>query len=71
MNQPETSAKAEVPDHFRRLKDNELVRRGDFVTNAHRGFELWEGPGGFRADAFLKPIFRRSKIRPTAAKELK
>jgi hypothetical protein len=47
---------------FRRLRSSELVSRGDFVVNEHQGFELWEGPAGFRADAFVKPIFRRQEI---------
>jgi hypothetical protein len=45
---------------LRRLKSSELVSHGDFVGNALQGFELWEGPNGFRADAFVQPIYRRS-----------
>ena len=63
VNQPEASAKASVPKHFRRLKWNELVSLGDFVANEHRRFEPWEGPSGFRADAFVKTIYRRYKSR--------
>jgi hypothetical protein len=48
-----------VPKRSRRLKGNELVTRGDFVANEQRGFEPWEGPTGFRADAFMKPVYRR------------
>jgi hypothetical protein len=48
-----------VPKHLRPLKWNELVRRGDFVEDGRRGFEPWEGPAGFRADAFIKTIYRR------------
>jgi hypothetical protein len=44
---------------FRRLRPAEVVGRGDFVANAERGLEPWEGPGGFRASAFVKPIYRR------------
>jgi len=29
----------------------------------HQDFEPWEGPSGFRADSFLKPIYRRRKHR--------
>jgi len=60
MNKTNVSAKASIPN-FRRLKFNELVRAGDFVADGHRGFERWEGLSGFRADAFVKAIFRRTK----------
>jgi hypothetical protein len=40
------------------LKWNELVRRGDFVEDGRDGFELWDGPGGFRAASFVKQIYR-------------
>jgi hypothetical protein len=63
--------KAGVPERFRRLKWNELVSLGDFVRNEHRRFELWQGPGGFRADSFVKPIYRRDESRSTATKQLK
>jgi hypothetical protein len=43
---------------LRRVKWDEVVRQGDFVI-AGNGFEPWEGPTGFRADSFLKPIYRR------------
>jgi len=46
---------------FRRLKWDELVVSGDFIVNDRRQFEPWEGPSGFRADAFLKPIYRRKR----------
>jgi len=49
----------DIPTRWRRLKRNELVSRGDFVADAQRGFEPWEGPSGFRADAFVRPIYRR------------
>jgi hypothetical protein len=60
-------APAAVPERFRRLKWNELVSRGDFVADGRQGFEPWEGPPGFRADAFLKPIYRRWKHQPAGA----
>lgn len=63
--------KAGGPKHFRRLKWNELVSRGDFVADEHQGFEPWEGPGGFRADSFVKPIYRRDESHSNAAKQLK
>ena len=58
---PETasSAAAVAPKRLRRLKWNELVRHGDFVEDGRRGFEPWDGPGGFRADAFVKNIYRK------------
>ena len=56
MNQLDPTATA--PERLRLLKWNELVRRGDFVEDGRGGFELWEGPSGFRADAFIKQIYR-------------
>jgi hypothetical protein len=54
-------SRARGSKHFRRLKWHELVVTGDFIVNEKRGFEPWEGPSGFRADAFLKPIYRQKK----------
>jgi hypothetical protein len=51
---------AVVAKHFRRLKMHELVGRGDFVADPLLGFKPWEGPTGFRADSFMKPIYRRA-----------
>ena len=68
VTKPEASEIAGVPQRLRRLKWNEVVSCGDFVADEHRGFELWEGPGGFRANAFLKPIYRRHEIRSTTKK---
>jgi hypothetical protein len=70
MNKPGASAKAGVLKRFRRLKWNELVSPGDFVTDDHLSFEPWEGSSGFRADAFLKPIYRLDERRSTATKKL-
>ena len=56
-------ASAVTLKHLRPLKWNELVRLGDFVQDSHQGFELWDGPRGFRADAFVKQIYRRLKSR--------
>ena len=66
---PAVSAGAATPGHLRLLNWNEVVCRGDFVADEHDGFELWEGPGGFRADAFVKPIYRRAEGRSTATKK--
>jgi hypothetical protein len=56
---PEISTPAKVPKDFRRLNCKELVKRGDYVKTERQGFEPWEGPGGFRADTFEKPIYRQ------------
>jgi hypothetical protein len=61
------SAKAGGLEHFRRLKRHEIVSPGDFVADQQNGFEPWNGPGGFRADAFLKPIYRRETNLPPGA----
>ena len=45
--------------HLRQLKWNERVRRGDYVADGRNGFELWDGPSGFQAGAFIKMIYRR------------
>ncbi len=60
------------PKHFRRLKWNELVGRGDFVTNGRQGFQPWEGPSGFQAGTFVKPIYRQDKkvIQPQLKNEM-
>jgi hypothetical protein len=46
------------------LKSDELVSVGDFVANESNEFELWEGPHGFMADSFIKPIYRREVDQP-------
>jgi hypothetical protein len=63
MNPILGAAEAGEPKRFRRLKWNELVTQGDFVSDGHHGFQPWEGPTGFRADAFVKPIYRRDRRR--------
>jgi len=52
---------ASIPEHFRRLKWNEVVRHGDFIADERLGLEVWEGPGGFQADTFVKAIYRREE----------
>ena len=59
------SAPIVAAENLRPLAWNEQVRQGDFVEDGHAGFELWEGPSGFRADTFVKQIFRR--LKPTLA----
>lgn len=71
VNQPTATAKPDVLKPFRLLKSNEVVGRGDFVADEHCGFQPWEGPGGFRADAFVKPIYRRDESRSPATKKSK
>lgn len=68
--EPGTGTKAGRPERFRRLKWNELVKRGDFVADGRQGFEPWAGLAGFRADAFVKQIFRRIKNTSPAGKIL-
>ena len=58
-----------VPERLRPLKWNELVRRGDFVKDDQQKFELWEGPSGFRAAAFVKQIYRRLGRRAAGARK--
>lgn len=53
---------AVAPPRLRRLKQSEVVRRGDWVEGGRQGFEPWEGPAGFRAGAFIKPIFRNRDL---------
>jgi len=61
--EPEAAAPFRISKLFRRLKWNEVVRRGDFVADGRLALEPWEGPGGFRADAFVKSIYRRKYCR--------
>jgi hypothetical protein len=71
MNEANPSAIAVVANCLRVLKWNELVRRGDFVEDGRDGFEPWVGPSGFRADAFVKQIFRQHNRPPIRAKKSK
>ena len=61
--------KAALPTDFRPFKWNELVSRCDFVPDGHQVLEPWEGPSGFRADAFRKQIYRRQGRRRDGAKK--
>jgi hypothetical protein len=69
MNESDSSPLPVILKHLRLLKWNERVRRGDLVPDGHQGFEPWEGPGGFRADSFVKQIYRRLGRRPAGAKK--
>ena len=70
MNENTSSFVAVVPKGLRRLRWNELVRRGDFVANGNQEFEPLDGPVGFRADAFVKQIYRRLGSRPAGTKKI-
>jgi hypothetical protein len=69
----EAPARTSVSKRFRRLEWNEVVWHGDFVADECLGLQPWEGPGGFRAGTFARPIYRVKGTewrRPTAtAKE--
>jgi len=69
MRESEPTAAVVATDRLRRLKWNELVSRGDFVADERHGFEPWEGPSGFRADSFVKPIYRQDESHSTATKK--
>ena len=65
MTSPAT-APGMTAKRLRPLNWNELVLLGDFVEEGKQGFELWDGPRGFRADAFVKQIYRRLRPRVMA-----
>jgi len=69
MSETNSSAPPVVLKHLRPLKWNERVQRGDFVDDGRQGFAPWEGPSGFRADAFVKQIYRRLGHHPTEDKK--
>lgn len=71
MNKPIAPVKLAIPKHLRLVKADELVKVGDFVANERQEFELWEGPGGFLAAAFIKPIYREEQIRSITTKGLR
>ena len=43
---------------FRRLKSNEWVMLGDYIKDGDSSYRPWEGPNGFRADSFVKKVYR-------------
>ena len=61
MVKPEALAGASAPECFRRLKWNEVVLSGDFISDKRLGLQPWEGPGGFRDGSFARPIYRREE----------
>ena len=66
MNKAEVMAPVVLLHDLRQLEEHELVTAGDFVAAGEEGFEPWAGPTGFRADAFIKPVYRRNV--PSTAK---
>jgi hypothetical protein len=68
MSAGDPAALGLAPESLRLLKWNELVCRGDFVKDEWENFEPWVGPAGFRADAFMKQIFRRRSRYAAGAK---
>lgn len=69
MNDTSPSVLPVLLKHLRLLKWHERVQRGDFVADGRQGFEPWDGPAGFRADAFVKQIYRRLRSQPTGTKK--
>ena len=43
---------------FRRVRSDELVIPGDYIKDSEDRYEPWEGPRGFRAASFCKPVYR-------------
>src|SRR5690349_7486789 len=43
---------------FRRVRFDELVVPGDYIKEGENCYEPWEGPRGFRAASFCKPVYR-------------
>jgi len=70
MNQTDSTTIADFPKRLRRLKWNGLVRRGDSVEDNPNGFEPWIGPAGFRADAFIKTIYRKLARQPAIGRKI-
>jgi hypothetical protein len=70
MSELIAKVKLNIPKRFRLLKPGEVVKPGDFVANDRQEFELWEGPTGFLADAFVKPIYRKEQDASIRSKEL-
>jgi hypothetical protein len=68
MSKPVTTDVAAERKCLRPLNWNERVMPGDFVEDGHEGFEPWHGPAGFRADMFVKQIYRRLKEQPARTK---
>jgi len=57
----EAAPAAGTQSGFRRLKWSELVTAGDYVKAESLEFQPWEGPGGFRAGSFTRPVYRMKR----------
>jgi hypothetical protein len=68
-----TAPVADKRSDFRRLRANELVWSSDYVLDARLGLRLWDGPGGFQARTFTKPVYRKrgASIPETASNRLR
>lgn len=66
FDEDDRSAIAADSGRFRRLQGDETVSRGDFVVDPRDRLVPWEGPSGFRADAFVNPVYRVSGKRTMA-----
>ena len=53
-----TSLESRPEVRFRRVRSNELVIPGDYIQDGEHAYQPWEGPRGFRAASFRKPVFR-------------
>jgi hypothetical protein len=53
-----TSLESHPEVQFRRVRSNELVIPGDFIKDGEQAYQPWDGPRGFRAASFHKPVFR-------------
>ena len=70
MNESDPVAASAVgPGNLRRLKPHETVRSGDFEAKGRKVFTPWSGPNGFRADAFVKQIYRLRNPQPIGEKK--
>ena len=58
MSETVPMSTSRLPARLRRLKPSERVRHGDFVQDENQELMPWQGPGGFRADAFVNQIYR-------------
>jgi len=64
-----TAVVADERSDFRRLRANELVWSSDYLLDGRLGLQLWDGPGGFQARTFTKPVYRMraATVSPTAS----
>lgn len=69
MSENDPSVLPIILEHLRPLKWNERVLYRDYVADGRQGFKLWEGPGGFRADTFVRQTYRRLARRPAETKK--